>query len=246
MTLWMPLVLSMTTQVRPMPAQPARPTNPSTTLDTSAVNTPTPAHYSHAPQPLYTQNFPHLPTSKPPPNTHHSTLQWCACVGTDTLLCHDDQLEGRRVAFIYYLVPPTWSEEDGGTLDLYSTDGSCMCHGPPSSGPSHPLPLLCLQQVSSQTRWSSHSSQSGTLLSSLRSRPSPSTAWQRSWLPRGHAYPSQGGSTAHHWSTQTHKWRFLCFPLLCPTRCVALPLHVCLFKVLTFVFACRLECWQNG
>uniref|UniRef100_A0A8D0B1Q7 Prolyl 3-hydroxylase OGFOD1 n=1 Tax=Salvator merianae TaxID=96440 RepID=A0A8D0B1Q7_SALMN len=40
---------------------------------------------------------------------------------TDTLLCHDDELEGRRIAFILYLVPP-WDESDGGTLDLFSTD----------------------------------------------------------------------------------------------------------------------------
>ncbi|XP_075996177.1 prolyl 3-hydroxylase OGFOD1 [Genypterus blacodes] len=40
---------------------------------------------------------------------------------TDVLLCHDDELEGRRVAFILYLVPP-WLSSDGGTLDLYSTD----------------------------------------------------------------------------------------------------------------------------
>uniref|UniRef100_A0A667WG15 Prolyl 3-hydroxylase OGFOD1 n=1 Tax=Myripristis murdjan TaxID=586833 RepID=A0A667WG15_9TELE len=40
---------------------------------------------------------------------------------TDVLLCHDDELEGRRVAFILYLVPP-WQSSDGGTLDLYSTD----------------------------------------------------------------------------------------------------------------------------
>ncbi|XP_059366293.1 prolyl 3-hydroxylase OGFOD1-like [Carassius carassius] len=40
---------------------------------------------------------------------------------TDVLLCHDDELEGRRVAFILYLVPP-WEVKDGGTLDLFSTD----------------------------------------------------------------------------------------------------------------------------
>ncbi|XP_066569624.1 prolyl 3-hydroxylase OGFOD1 [Amia ocellicauda] len=40
---------------------------------------------------------------------------------TDVLLCHDDELEGRRIAFILYLVPP-WEQSDGGTLDLYSTD----------------------------------------------------------------------------------------------------------------------------
>ncbi|KAK7913068.1 hypothetical protein WMY93_013279 [Mugilogobius chulae] len=40
---------------------------------------------------------------------------------TDVLLCHDDELEGRRVAFILYLVPD-WDKSDGGTLDLYKTD----------------------------------------------------------------------------------------------------------------------------
>ncbi|XP_065069559.1 prolyl 3-hydroxylase OGFOD1-like [Rhopilema esculentum] len=46
---------------------------------------------------------------------------------TDTLLCHDDELEGRRIAFILYLVPP-WEEKDGGTLDLFSVDE----HGQPA------------------------------------------------------------------------------------------------------------------
>uniref|UniRef100_A0A5F8HAQ8 2-oxoglutarate and iron dependent oxygenase domain containing 1 n=1 Tax=Monodelphis domestica TaxID=13616 RepID=A0A5F8HAQ8_MONDO len=40
---------------------------------------------------------------------------------TDILLCHDDELEGRRIAFILYLVP-AWDKSLGGTLDLYSTD----------------------------------------------------------------------------------------------------------------------------
>lgn len=44
------------------------------------------------------------------------------CVIADVLLCHDDELEGRRIAFILYLVPP-WEKSDGGTLDLFSTDG---------------------------------------------------------------------------------------------------------------------------
>uniref|UniRef100_A0A672I4M0 2-oxoglutarate and iron-dependent oxygenase domain containing 1 n=1 Tax=Salarias fasciatus TaxID=181472 RepID=A0A672I4M0_SALFA len=42
---------------------------------------------------------------------------------TDVLLCHDDELEGRRVAFILYLVPP-WQSSDGGTLDLYSINSN--------------------------------------------------------------------------------------------------------------------------
>jgi len=40
---------------------------------------------------------------------------------TDYLLCHDDELEGRRIAFILYLVP-AWKEEDGGNLELFETD----------------------------------------------------------------------------------------------------------------------------
>lgn len=47
------------------------------------------------------------------------------CVISDVLLCHDDELEGRRIAFILYLVPP-WEKSDGGTLDLYSTDGKSL------------------------------------------------------------------------------------------------------------------------
>lgn len=41
---------------------------------------------------------------------------------TDVLLCHDDELEGRRIAYILYLLPP-WGPEDGGSLDLFATDG---------------------------------------------------------------------------------------------------------------------------
>ncbi|RKP17474.1 hypothetical protein ROZALSC1DRAFT_7711, partial [Rozella allomycis CSF55] len=37
------------------------------------------------------------------------------------LLCHDDKLEGRRVAFILYLVDENWKEEDGGELALFDS-----------------------------------------------------------------------------------------------------------------------------
>lgn len=40
----------------------------------------------------------------------------CDCMLLDTLLCHDDQLEGRRVAFMYYLVDSSWSSQDGGVI----------------------------------------------------------------------------------------------------------------------------------
>ena len=34
---------------------------------------------------------------------------------TDYLLCHDDQLEGRRIAFIFYLAQD-WTAQDGGLI----------------------------------------------------------------------------------------------------------------------------------
>ncbi|KAH9523774.1 Prolyl 3-hydroxylase ogfod1 [Bulinus truncatus] len=46
----------------------------------------------------------------------------------DVLLCHDDELEGRRIAFIYYLVPESWQASDGGTLDLFNIDESGQPH----------------------------------------------------------------------------------------------------------------------
>eukprot|EP00126_Sphaerothecum_destruens_P001001 Sdes_comp12181_c0_seq1m2942 len=38
------------------------------------------------------------------------------------LLCHDDRLDTRRIAFILYLVDPSWSCLDGGALDVFSMD----------------------------------------------------------------------------------------------------------------------------
>lgn len=40
---------------------------------------------------------------------------------TDYLLCHDDQLEGRRIAYIYYL-SEKFTEKDGGALGLLSDE----------------------------------------------------------------------------------------------------------------------------
>ena len=42
----------------------------------------------------------------------------------DVLLCHDDELEGRRVAYILYLVDEDWNSEDGGGLDLFNVDSN--------------------------------------------------------------------------------------------------------------------------
>jgi len=41
------------------------------------------------------------------------------------LLCHDDLVQGRKIAFILNL-SKIWKAEDGGRLDLYSTDSKGM------------------------------------------------------------------------------------------------------------------------
>ena len=45
---------------------------------------------------------------------------------TDVLLCHDDELESRRIAYVLYLVDggeEGWCESDGGLLDLFENTG---------------------------------------------------------------------------------------------------------------------------
>lgn len=46
---------------------------------------------------------------------------------TDYLLCHDDNMGDRRIAYILYL-SKGWTEEDGGALELFDTDE----HGSPN------------------------------------------------------------------------------------------------------------------
>lgn len=41
---------------------------------------------------------------------------------TDYLLCHDDELEDRRIAFVLYLTE--FDAHDGGTLELLSANGT--------------------------------------------------------------------------------------------------------------------------
>eukprot|EP00467_Chlorarachnion_reptans_P005291 CAMPEP_0114529280 /NCGR_PEP_ID=MMETSP0109-20121206/24739_1 /TAXON_ID=29199 /ORGANISM="Chlorarachnion reptans, Strain CCCM449" /LENGTH=505 /DNA_ID=CAMNT_0001711649 /DNA_START=215 /DNA_END=1732 /DNA_ORIENTATION=- len=49
---------------------------------------------------------------------------------TGKLLCHDDRMPGRKIAYILYLTPEGWSKEkDGGALDLFETDGKLMPTG---------------------------------------------------------------------------------------------------------------------
>ncbi|KCV70737.1 hypothetical protein H696_03088 [Fonticula alba] len=43
---------------------------------------------------------------------------------TNYLLCHDDELDSRRVAYIIYLVDEDWDAADGGALDMFDMDDS--------------------------------------------------------------------------------------------------------------------------
>ncbi|CDW55221.1 hypothetical protein TTRE_0000349301 [Trichuris trichiura] len=43
----------------------------------------------------------------------------------DYLLCHDDQLEGRVIAFVLYLTEG-WTALDGGRLDIFTCDGKAQ------------------------------------------------------------------------------------------------------------------------
>lgn len=54
-------------------------------------------------------------------NELSADVSMSAAVYSDTsrLLCHDDELQGRRIAYILYLVDEPWMEEDGGHLDLF-------------------------------------------------------------------------------------------------------------------------------
>lgn len=49
------------------------------------------------------------------------------------LLCHDDNLSTRRIAYILYLTPENWTENDGGNLDLFCTESDSQ------STPSHKI-----------------------------------------------------------------------------------------------------------
>ncbi|KAF5400138.1 2-oxoglutarate and iron-dependent oxygenase domain-containing protein 1 [Paragonimus heterotremus] len=49
----------------------------------------------------------------------------------DVLLCHDDELDNRRIAFIWYLVPEDWDASvEGGCLELFSCQPEEQLHVP--------------------------------------------------------------------------------------------------------------------
>ena len=54
-------------------------------------------------------------------DTNNISLSFANYSSGDYLLCHDDQLEARKIAFIYYLVSADWSMGHGGRLDLFNS-----------------------------------------------------------------------------------------------------------------------------
>lgn len=69
----------------------------------------------------------------------------------DFLLCHNDQFENRKVAFIYYLVDADWKEQDGGLFELFNTE-----HGMPNSVVSSVVPEKNMMLFFEVTAYSFH------------------------------------------------------------------------------------------
>ena len=84
-------------------------------LFASSVFTSLPSTFPHC-SPVLPPFFPHLPVAFP----HLPTGRRFP----DVLLCHDDELDTRRIAFILYLSPAWKLDDDGGRLDLYDMDGN--------------------------------------------------------------------------------------------------------------------------
>jgi prolyl 3-hydroxylase /prolyl 3,4-dihydroxylase len=74
-------------------------------------------------QELYCSEFRHWLTAVTGIPTN-DTIDMSCSIYSDTsyLLCHDDDLSERRIAYIMYFVDEEWSPEDGGTLDLFDHD----------------------------------------------------------------------------------------------------------------------------
>lgn len=71
---------------------------------------------------LYSQEFRQLLFKITGKHVNDKPDLFASCY-TDTsyLLCHDDQIEDRSIAFILYLVPSDWNENDGGALNIYDS-----------------------------------------------------------------------------------------------------------------------------
>lgn len=70
-----------------------------------------------------------------PPNTLSQQVD-CACnchVAGCHLLCHDDVIGTRRISYILYLTDHSWTQEEGGALELYAADENFLPTVVPSS-----------------------------------------------------------------------------------------------------------------
>ncbi|PAA47857.1 hypothetical protein BOX15_Mlig000010g2, partial [Macrostomum lignano] len=91
----------------------------------------------------------------------------------DCLLCHDDRMLGRRVAFVWYLVDSGWSDSDGGALELLGRS---------------------LAMADRLNRWQPRCCLSVTLSCSLRCPDSPTIRWPRSPASTRCGSPCTAGS----------------------------------------------------
>ena len=77
---------------------------------------------NHLTKALYSDKFRELLSKITGIKVNEKADLFASCY-TDTsyLLCHDDQVEDRRIAFILYLTPSDWNESDGGALNIYNS-----------------------------------------------------------------------------------------------------------------------------
>ena len=147
----------------------------------------------------------YMPASPKTPHTLTHSANQCVLVMLQTHFCAT-MISWRGGVLLSFT---TWSRPPGrrkmGELWISTAlmVAACTTPLPPVAPPT--TSLLCLQPVSSQTRWSSLSSRNGIALSSLRSRPCPSTVCLKSCPPHRHACQSLAGTMAHHWSTRRYK-----------------------------------------
>ncbi|CAJ0577872.1 unnamed protein product, partial [Mesorhabditis spiculigera] len=65
---------------------------------------------------------PWLQTMAEVPLTDQIDITGSCYAETDNLLPHNDQIDTRRFAFVYYLTEANWKKSDGGLLQLYDAD----------------------------------------------------------------------------------------------------------------------------
>jgi hypothetical protein len=80
---------------------------------------------------IYSESFRSVVSSITGAPALHATIDLTSSVygRAQHLLCHDDELSTRRIAYILYLVPEDWCAAEGGTLDLFTVDSALQPNG---------------------------------------------------------------------------------------------------------------------